>query len=46
MANEMKLPELGENVESGDVVGVLVSVGDTINVDDPILELETDKATA
>jgi pyruvate dehydrogenase E2 component (dihydrolipoamide acetyltransferase) len=45
MANEFKLPELGENVQSGDVVGVLVSVGDIIKIDDPILELETDKAT-
>lgn len=45
MATEFKLPELGENIESGDVVGVLVSVGDTVAVDDPVLELETDKAT-
>lgn len=45
MTTEFKLPELGENIESGDVVSVLVSVGDTINEDDPVLELETDKAT-
>jgi pyruvate dehydrogenase E2 component (dihydrolipoamide acetyltransferase) len=45
MTNEFKLPDLGENVESGDIVGLLVSVGDTINVDDPVIELETDKAT-
>ncbi|MCB9103585.1 MAG: 2-oxo acid dehydrogenase subunit E2 [Anaerolineales bacterium] len=45
MTTEFKLPALGENIESGDVVSVLVSVGDTINKDDPILELETDKAT-
>lgn len=45
MTTEFKLPELGENIASGDVVSVLVSVGDTINKDDPILELETDKAT-
>lgn len=45
MATEFILPELGENIESADVVEVLVSVGDTINVDDPILEIETDKAT-
>ena len=45
MATEFKLPELGENIESGDVITILVSEGDTINVDDPILELETDKAT-
>jgi pyruvate dehydrogenase E2 component (dihydrolipoamide acetyltransferase) len=45
MPTEFVLPELGENIEAGDVVNILVSVGDTINIDDPILELETDKAT-
>lgn len=45
MATEFKLPELGENIEAGDVINVLVSVGDTVDVDDPVLELETDKAT-
>ncbi len=45
MAIEFKIPDLGENVQSGDVVGVLVSVGDAIKENDPVLELETDKAT-
>jgi pyruvate dehydrogenase E2 component (dihydrolipoamide acetyltransferase) len=45
MATELKLPELGENVEKGDVVRVLVAVGDVIKVDQPVVELETDKAT-
>jgi len=45
VTTEFKLPELGENVEGGDVVGVLVKVGDTVSVDQPVLELETDKAT-
>jgi pyruvate dehydrogenase E2 component (dihydrolipoamide acetyltransferase) len=45
MAVEFKLPELGENVEKGDVVRLLVNVGDTVKVDQPVLELETDKAT-
>src|SRR5579862_3352388 len=45
MALEFKLPELGENVEKGDVVRVLVSVGDTIQAEQALLELETDKAT-
>ena len=45
MAVEFKLPELGENVEKGDVVRVLVSAGDTVKADQPVLELETDKAT-
>ena len=44
MATEFKLPEVGEGIESGTVVGVLVSVGDTIEEDQPVLELETDKA--
>jgi pyruvate dehydrogenase E2 component (dihydrolipoamide acetyltransferase) len=42
---EFVLPELGENIESGDVVRVLVHAGDTLQRDQPILELETDKAT-
>ena len=45
MATEVKLPELGENIEKGDVVRVLVSVGDTVKPDQSIVELETDKAT-
>ncbi|HXH07320.1 MAG TPA: biotin/lipoyl-containing protein, partial [Vicinamibacterales bacterium] len=42
---EFRVPELGENVEKGDVVRVLVKPGDTIAKDQPVLELETDKAT-
>lgn len=42
---DMKLPELGENVEGGDVLRVLVKAGDRISKDQPVLELETDKAT-
>ncbi|HMP71863.1 MAG TPA: 2-oxo acid dehydrogenase subunit E2 [Kiritimatiellia bacterium] len=45
MAIEFKLPELGENIAEGDVVGVLVKVGDTIATDQPVLEMETGKAT-
>ena len=45
MAVEFKLPELGENITSGDVVRVLVNPGDTLAKDQPVLELETDKAT-
>ncbi len=41
---DFKLPELGENVHSGDVVNVLVAEGDTIAANDGIIELETDKA--
>src|SRR3972149_4146727 len=44
MAMEFRLPELGENIESGDVVKILVSVGDTITKDQPVMEIETEKA--
>ncbi|GAB4334919.1 MAG: dihydrolipoyllysine-residue acetyltransferase [Calditrichia bacterium] len=44
MSIEIKIPELGENIASGVVAKVLVSVGDTIEAEQPILELETDKA--
>ncbi len=42
---DFKVPELGENVAGGDVTRVMVNVGDTIAKDQPVLELETDKAT-
>jgi pyruvate dehydrogenase E2 component (dihydrolipoamide acetyltransferase) len=45
MPVDFTLPELGENVEKGDVVRVLVTAGDVIAKDQPLLELETDKAT-
>ncbi len=44
MVTEFKLPEVGEGIESGTVVGLLVSVGDKVEIDTPLLELETDKA--
>jgi pyruvate dehydrogenase E2 component (dihydrolipoamide acetyltransferase) len=45
MATEFKLPELGENIESADIVNVLVKVGDVIEKEQSIIEIETDKAT-
>ena len=42
---EFKVPELGEDVTTGDVLRVLVKVGDTITKEQPVVELETDKAT-
>ena len=45
MATEFRLPELGENIKSGDLVRILGSVGDAVSQDQPVLELETDKAT-
>ena len=45
MATEIKLPALGENVDSGTVVKVLVSVVDTVTEDQPVLDLDTEKAS-
>src|SRR4026209_1581305 len=42
---EFKVPELGENVATGDVTKALTNAGDTITHEQPVLELETDKAT-
>src|SRR5438093_11983606 len=42
---DFTLPELGENISSGDVLRVLVKPGDTIQKEQSVLELETDKAT-
>jgi pyruvate dehydrogenase E2 component (dihydrolipoamide acetyltransferase) len=42
---DFKIPELGENVSAGEVVRVLVKPGDALAKDQPVLELETDKAT-
>lgn len=44
MLHQFKLPELGENIEDGDVVRVLVSKGDKVKKDQSVIELETDKA--
>ena len=44
MIQEIKLPEISENVDSGEVIQLLVSEGDTIEKDQPVVELETDKA--
>ena len=44
MATEFKLPELGENIESGDLIRLLVKPGASISEGQPVMELETDKA--
>lgn len=46
MSHDVILPELGENVTSGTVVAVLVKVGEVIEVEQPVVEIETDKAVA
>ncbi len=45
MAADFKLPELGESIESIQVAKILVAPGDLLAVDQPVLELETNKAT-
>ena len=45
MANEIKLPQLGQTMEEGTVVSCLVKVGDEVKKGDVIFEVETDKAT-
>ncbi|HEY5621648.1 MAG TPA: 2-oxo acid dehydrogenase subunit E2 [Pontiella sp.] len=45
MALEFKLPELGENIESGDVVNVLVAAGDAVTEGQSLLEIEAGKAS-
>ncbi|MDH3626869.1 MAG: 2-oxo acid dehydrogenase subunit E2 [Acidobacteriota bacterium] len=42
---EVKLPELGENIEDVEVSAVLVKAGDAVHVDQPLLEVETEKAS-
>ncbi|MBK7978660.1 MAG: dihydrolipoyllysine-residue acetyltransferase [Ignavibacteriae bacterium] len=42
---EYKMPELGENISSADITKVLINVGDQIEKDQILFEIETDKAT-
>ena len=43
MSHTVELPALGESVTEGTVTRGLVAVGDTVAVDDPIVEVSTDK---
>jgi pyruvate/2-oxoglutarate dehydrogenase complex dihydrolipoamide acyltransferase (E2) component len=45
MSIEIRVPDLGDGIESGDVLEVLVAEGDQIEKEQGIVELETDKAT-
>ncbi len=45
MAIDVQLPDLGDGIESGDVLAVHVSVGDTVEKGQTLIEIETDKAT-
>src|ERR1700691_3802033 len=44
MFTEFKLPELGEKIESGDLVRLMIKPGASITEGEPVMELETDKA--
>jgi pyruvate dehydrogenase E2 component (dihydrolipoamide acetyltransferase) len=43
-ATEFKLPELGENIDQGDLVRLMISPGAKVSEGQPVMELETDKA--
>src|SRR5258708_31814106 len=45
MAVEIKVPALGESVTEATVAKWLVKAGDTVTIDQPLCELETDKVT-
>ena len=45
MINEVKIPELGEGIDSAEVISVLVREGERVIKEQPLIELESDKAT-
>src|SRR5579872_4349156 len=44
MSIEFKLPAVGENIDKAEIGGLRVAVGDTIEADQIVMEIETDKA--
>jgi pyruvate dehydrogenase E2 component (dihydrolipoamide acetyltransferase) len=45
MAFTLEVPELGENVDSVEVVAILVEVGNQVQLEQPVIEVETEKAS-
>ncbi|MEA2755084.1 MAG: hypothetical protein QOJ54_1373 [Aliidongia sp.] len=45
MATEIKVPTLGESVTEATIARWLKKIGETVAVDEPLVELETDKVT-
>src|SRR2546427_12880650 len=45
MAYEFKLPDLGEGLTEGEIARWLVSEGQKVEEDDPLVEIQTDKTT-
>lgn len=45
MKKEVKIPDIAENVEKATIARILVSKGDKVSKDQPLVEAETDKAT-
>ena len=43
---QIRLPQLGEGADSGTVVSILVKEGDQVKKDQPVIELENEKAVA
>lgn len=44
MANELKLPDLGDGLTEAEIISWLVAVGDVVEANQPLVEVETDKA--
>ena len=43
---DIKIPDLGDGIDGATVLSIVVSVGDSVEKEDTIIELETDKAVA
>ena len=45
MPSDFALPDLGDGIDEADVLQIYVQPGDTVTIDQPVMEIETDKAT-